>query len=398
LRSAQTSPTGLKKPKSKKGKQMVSVKKALKESHKILGLVFCVFIVIIGITGALYSYARDIIAYEKTARFYDRDKTPFSAGELASKFLEQNPNVNVRYIALESLKKDLPFITIYADDNGAWKSYNIDPYSGEATAEVSISGKIFSAILSLHTSFSPFGSSAIGKQITAVSTIAVIFLSVIGFILYLPSLKRNFLKSLRIDFKAKGYKFLYQLHCVLGVLTIAFVLTMSLTGLWWSYEWYRNALYNLAGVKPERQMDSSGKPYAKPTQSQLQRILDIAASKMGKSDIVALSVPFEDEPYFISYWTYKYGHVDEIKIDAQNVKTVSVKLHENKTIGERFIDSIYALHTGQFFGEIGKALWCVSSLSMALFGVSGAMMFYRRIRRPRKNTPPIALRFLKAQA
>ncbi|MDR0579568.1 MAG: PepSY domain-containing protein [Campylobacteraceae bacterium] len=35
------------------------------------------------------------------------------------------------------------------------------------------------------------------------------------------------------------------------------------------------------------------------------------------------------------------------------------------------------LHSGAFFGEIGKALWCISSLSMALFGISGVVMFYR---------------------
>jgi sulfite reductase (NADPH) flavoprotein alpha-component len=74
-----------------------------------------------------------------------------------------------------------------------------------------------------------------------------------------------------------------------------------------------------------------------------------------------------------------------LNIDPNDGAIVSYELYDDKTLGEKFIANIYALHSGQFFGEVGKALWCVSSLSMALFGVSGAMMFYRRTRSNKRN-------------
>ncbi|MDR0579065.1 MAG: PepSY domain-containing protein [Campylobacteraceae bacterium] len=50
-------------------------------------------------------------------------------------------------------------------------------------------------------------------------------------------------------------------------------------------------------------------------------------------------------------------------------------------LNKRFLNSIQDLHSGAFFGETGKAIWCISSLSMTLFGISGVMMFYGRNRK-----------------
>ncbi|MDR2342399.1 MAG: PepSY domain-containing protein, partial [Campylobacteraceae bacterium] len=80
-----------------------------------------------------------------------------------------------------------------------------------------------------------------------------------------------------------------------------------------------------------------------------------------------------------------YGSYNLLKIDLQNGEIVSQELYKDKTIGQKFIQNMYTLHSGQFFGEFGKAAMCISSLSMALFSVSGAMMFYRRKRKRGKT-------------
>ncbi|MDR2638237.1 MAG: PepSY domain-containing protein, partial [Helicobacteraceae bacterium] len=103
----------------------------------------------------------------------------------------------------------------------------------------------------------------------AIATIALIVISITGLYLYLPFMRRNFYSSLKIDFRKKGRGFLYKLHSVFGVWTLIFVLLMSLTGLWWSYDWYRNGIYWLAGVEPtQRGFQPQGQQGQGQTQGQ----------------------------------------------------------------------------------------------------------------------------------
>jgi hypothetical protein len=60
-----------------------------------------------------------------------------------------------------------------------------------------------------------------------------------------------------------------------------------------------------------------------------------------------------------------------------------IDIENNKT---SILQALSWLHYGTLFEEIGKALRCISSLSMALFGISGIMIFCRKkAKRERKK-------------
>src|SRR5262249_200930 len=52
------------------------------------------------------------------------------------------------------------------------------------------------------------------------------------------------------NFALSGRSFLWHLHAITGAWVLFFYLLASLTGLFWSYEWYRNSLYTLTDVQP----------------------------------------------------------------------------------------------------------------------------------------------------
>lgn len=358
----------------------------------VLGLVFCATIAVVGVSGALYSYADDIRDYERAKYIsaYKNSKV-LDIEELGAKFLEQKPNASIRFLSVTNIKEDLKYIGVSVVENDKYGYYEINQYTGEIVTNNLKSDKFFTAVMMLHRFLSFKEINIIGKNIVAATTIAVIVLSISGFLLYLPRLKRNFIKSLRIEFKAKGYKFLYQLHSVLGVFTLIFVIIMCLTGLWWSYEWYRNFLSRLAGVENTGFARSTAQEFASGAAKELQRTVDMAKEEINGCKSYFIRVPFKDAPYELSYTNVRYGAYNLLKIDIQNERIVSRELYKDKTFGQKLIQNMYMLHSGQLFGETGKALWCVSSALMALFGISGAMMFYRRTKRKRgaKEFQPI---------
>jgi sulfite reductase (NADPH) flavoprotein alpha-component len=364
------------------GIKRFSFKKILFSTHMFLGLIFCVTISIIGITGALYSYADEIGNYER-ARYASSIKTAdaktLNIEEISAKFLEQKPNASIRFLRVSNVKEGIKNIGISAVENDKYAYYEFDQFTGKIITLGLKSDKFFRAVMMLHRFLSFENVSTTGKNVVAITTITIIILSITGIFLYFPMLKRNFLKSIRVDFKAKGHKFLYQLHCAFGAVTSIFVLTMCLSGLWWSYEWYRNLLNELAGVETASFSRSERKEMQTPTPKELQDVVDTAFVVIKDSLSYYISVPFKGEPYELSYTNTKYGAYNLLKINAR--KIVSHELYEDKTAGQKLLQNIYALHSGQFFGETGKALWCISSLSMALFSISGAMMFYKKMKR-----------------
>jgi sulfite reductase (NADPH) flavoprotein alpha-component len=308
-----------------------------------------------------------------------------SVEEIGAKFLEQKPNASIRFFSVRNLKDNLRHIGVSAVENGKYGYYEINAYTGEIADNSLKSDNFFAAVMMFHRFLNFDGANAVGKNIVAATTIAIIVLSIGGLLLYLPALKRNLFKSLRIEFKAKGYKFLYQLHSVLGVFTLLFVLIMCLTGLWWSYEWYRDFLSALAGTEHTIHARGGQRQAASGDPKELQKTFDAAKEVISGYRSYFISVPFQDDPYELSYANARYGAYNLLKINVQNSTIISQELYEDKTAGQKFIQNIYALHCGEFFGEFGKAAMCVSSLAMALFSVSGVLMFYKRIRAKRKS-------------
>jgi sulfite reductase (NADPH) flavoprotein alpha-component len=348
----------------------------------ILGLLLGITIMIVGVTGALLSYRPEIMALinsdilhvEKSA-----DK-PLAISEIVEKVYKQQANISISSV------------TVYSDEtrsasvNFGRTAYLVNPYTGEMLPNAK-GGEFFGVMLTLHRwmTFQVVSQDVrlIGKQVVAISTVAIIILSISGLWLYLPIMRRNFLKSMAVNFKRGWFAILYKLHIVVGIYTLIFVLIMCLTGLYWSYDWYRTALYKIAGVEqPVRNMHGR-----QPTKVEtvddlgyLDTIYTIFKDNIGEDyTSTTLNTVAQNGTYSVSYQNDK-GSSNRIQVDIENNKIIFNNTSDNRTIGEKFMSSIYPLHSGYFFGEIGKFLWCVSSAAMALFMISGFVMFYKRIK------------------
>ena len=93
----------------------------------------------------------------------------------------------------------------------------------------------------------------IGKNAVALATIACIILTIGGVIVYWSRVKNNFLRSFTFSFKSKNRAFLSTMHSAIGMWVVPFFLLMCFTGLYWSYDWYRSAMFTVMQVEqPKR--------------------------------------------------------------------------------------------------------------------------------------------------
>jgi sulfite reductase (NADPH) flavoprotein alpha-component len=89
-----------------------------------------------------------------------------------------------------------------------------------------------------------------GRQITGACTLMLVFFCLSGLYLRWPRKALDWRTWLTLDWAKKGRAFNWDLHAVAGTWCLLFYLLFALTGLFWSYEWYREGLNKLLADAP----------------------------------------------------------------------------------------------------------------------------------------------------
>ena len=152
-------------------------------------------------------------------------------------------------------------VTVSSDPKRAWQvnlskprraSVQVNQYSGEILGRNERAG-FFSFMFKLHRwlldSMKPDGKIFWGKMIVGYCTIFFIFILISGFVTWWPNTLATMKRRLKIPVKKGWNRFWHTLHTAGGAYAGVFLLLMALTGLTWSFQWYRNGVYKLFGVE-----------------------------------------------------------------------------------------------------------------------------------------------------
>ena len=87
-----------------------------------------------------------------------------------------------------------------------------------------------------------------GKLVVGVSTLLFVFVLLTGLLLWWPRTKKALCNSLKITLRHGWPRFWYGWHVAGGMYALLLLLLMALTGLSWSFGWYREWVYGLLGT------------------------------------------------------------------------------------------------------------------------------------------------------
>jgi len=232
------------------------MKRFLKKIHLWLSIPFGLIIAVICLSGASLVFETEIS--ELTNRkLYFVDKVGEEAlpvGELLDKVSHTLPDsVSVTGVNIPSDPKRAYQVNLSQPRRA---SVYVDQYTGEVKGQYKRGG-FFTFMIRAHRwlldSMKPGGGVFVGKLIVGISTLAFVFVLITGIIVWVP----RTLKALRHRVKIsvnKGWKrFWYDLHVTGGIYAVVFLLAMALTGLTWSFPWYRTGFYKVFGVETQQQ-------------------------------------------------------------------------------------------------------------------------------------------------
>jgi sulfite reductase (NADPH) flavoprotein alpha-component len=376
----------------------MSPRKALFQLHWIVGITVGVILGIVGATGALLSFEQEIVAsLARDGRQVEANgRTPLSPPELLARIAQSDPQ---RRIAGLSVTRE-PAETVRVTFAPREQRY-VDPYTGALLAPTSSGAEaFFRNVRGLHRwlMLGELGDRDIGRQIVGASTLLLIFMALTGLYLRWPRgpAARRWKTWLLPDFRLKGRAFLWNLHSVMGTWVLPVYLVIALTGLQWSYEWYRDGLYGIAGVErpAEREgpREGSREPRDAPDIAAFARAWETFARETPQFTTVNVNLAGRPgKPVEFRYLDGQSSHeraFDTLGIDGEG-RVASAERYSNKKFGARIVSSIFPLHSGSYFGVVGVIVFLLASLAMPVFAVTGWIMYLQR-RAPRTSRASLA--------
>lgn len=420
-------------------------KKTFFQIHWFLGITAGLILSIMGVTGAIYSYEQPIQKWLNPNSFTVQveNKAKLTPAEIYQHFQTESPETKINSITIAKAPDESSSINIVKE--GARKGYTmmINPYTAEVLPEVK--GKeFFQFIQQLHRNLT---AGEFGKQITGASTLMLIFFVLSGLYLRWPK-KHSFKQWFVIKPELKGRNFLWDLHAVIGTWVVIFYLILACTGLYWSYDWWRNGMFKVLGVeRPQPEMQAGrGEANQRPQGNRVEGQTDTGKRGEGRGDTasnerktdggnpnrgerfgaasresdekqglkpeqiqVALTqtwsgfntqIKRDYSTLTVSIPKKADGKVEVSFVDAipqherarnkaiynyQTAQLEKVELYEDKKLNEKIMSSMLPVHRGSFFGPVYQFIAMLAALVMPLFFVTGWMLYLKR-RKQKKLT------------
>ena len=388
-------------------------KKIFFQIHWFLGITAGLILLIMGVTGAIFSYEQPILKWMNQDSYVVEVQTQpkLTPVELYQHFHQQSPDMKINSISIAADPAASSSINI--EKAGARHGYNImvNPYNAEVLPEIR-GRQFFQFIQQLHRNLT-LGPA--GKQITGACALMLIFFALSG--LYLRWPKRHSLRQwLLLKPRLKGRNFIWDLHAVVGTWVVVFYLILACTGLTWSYDWWRNGMYKVLGVErsqPALQEGREGQPQRGNLPGEARKRRD---GQQGQGHELA---PAQIETALEQGWSgfnrqikrdYSTltlnlpkkadGKIELSFVDAipqherarnkaiynyRSARMESLELYEDKKLNEKIMSSMLPVHRGSFFGPVYQFLVMLAALAMPLFFITGWLLYLKR-RKQKKLT------------
>jgi uncharacterized iron-regulated membrane protein len=385
-----------------------SIKAALLQAHSVIGLAISLVVALIGMTGATMSFEDEIGASLNAAIMHveARPATMLTPDQLIARLQASHDYGKVSAVTMKRDPSAAARIRFARNEGGSRPtSVYVDPYDAHVLGTPR-GEEFFATVRKLHRwLLLPGDANGYGRQITGVVAIGLIVLLISGIVLRWPHRARSVKMWLKPNLGLRGRGFQQSLHSVAGTWVLLIYLVMPLTGLWYSFDWYKNgAIWLLsrpstvaAPMQPKapRGAGAAGaKSVADKSVADKPLSLDHAWSaflhEQGNRFATAqLTLPASAGTVVrVRSWAQDAWHEgarDEFRIDAVTGRVVSSDIYADKTAGERILANLLDIHRGSIFGWPGKLVFMVAAALMPLFVITGFMLYLSRRRHRRAS-------------
>ena len=181
----------------------------------------------------------------------------------------------------------------------------------------------------------------------------------------------------------------HDLHSVLGFYSFIFLAVMALTGLCWSFEWYRDGMSNLMGAKVfggrNEQFPGSAIPAEGLNSLPVSNYIDLANAELPYTGNIRVALPADSAASAVVYKTkvgfFAGSAADKVVIDQYSGHIIKLDRFRDKPVNARIVASIRSLHTGDVYGSFSKILYFIACLIATILPITGTLIWVNKRRK-----------------
>jgi sulfite reductase (NADPH) flavoprotein alpha-component len=356
-------------------------KSVLFQLHWLLGITAGTVLALMGLTGATMSFEDEIMravnpGFAQVARQHEAGAQPLPLSTLLP-LLKDGESRPLQRLQLDATGQRLSMAR-FEGGQQYWRYF--DPYTGQQFTDLRGAG-FFAFVEDLHRRLV---SGDRGRLVTGSCAIALVFFCLSGLYLRWPRRWWHWRTWLAVEWSRSGRSFLWSLHSVVGTWVLLVYLMIALTGLWWSFGWYRSGVTQLlVGAASEQEIKAG--PGALDLEKVQATLYALDGVRRGTLDLRFPAKPGKPLTARVRGGDAAHDRAqDLVQIDPASGARLAYEPYAAKNAGGKVVGSMFALHSGSFFGLPGRVIVMVSSLCMLVFFITGWMLYLDRRRKKRE--------------
>ena len=409
------------------------MRKIFRNIHLWLSVPFGILITLICFSGAALVFEKEVMELCHRELYFVKkvEAAPLPMEQLMTKVAATLPDsVSVTGVNISSDPERAYQVTLSKPRRA---SMYVDQYTGEITGKYE-RAPFFNFMFRMHRwlldSMKQDGGIFWGKMIVGTSTLMFVFVLISGVVVWWPRTRKALKNSLKIVANKGWRRFWYDLHVAGGMYALVFLLAMALTGLTWSFQWYRTGFYKTFGVEVQPSMGhgnaaanatAKGGTREKSPEGRSGRPWNRGEKPEGRGEHSESREGRKHSPY--TNWQQVYEQLAEANPDYKQISvsdgsaSVAVPRFGNQRGTDRYkfnprngeitettlykdLDNsgkirgwIYSVHVGSWGGMLTRILTFVAALIGASLPLTGYYLWIRKKIKRRPASP----KFLSAE-
>lgn len=367
-------------------------KKFINDLHLWAGLGSGIILFLVCLSGTILTFEEEIKAAFSEEFTVNANGNDVMSVETLKKKLEKEGVVSS--VTIPEEENELYAFSVKKDPKQRrGTTFYVDPYTGDYQKQQksSLDG-FFMSMFRLHRWL--LLDTKIGRPIVGVATLIFLFLSISGLYLWFPTKVKwkNLKPGFKIKFSANWKRINHDLHNTLGFYACIFLVVMTLTGLCWSFEWYKDASSAVLGAKVFGGRGGGPKFVSAVTDNQKQlsisEIIKISNEELNYDGETRLSFPPSKKGvYSISKTgasSFSPVTSDKLVLDKDGT-VLNKEIFSEKPLNVQIASLIKPLHTGNVFGTFSKIIYFLACLIATSLPITGTLIWWNKLQKKRKR-------------
>lgn len=372
------------------------MKKIFKKIHLWLSVPFGLIISIICLTGATLVFEKELTRAGNPHLYtveYKEGSKPLKPSEIIARISQQTGDtLKISSLQVAGNPKEAWMVSF---TNAGQRQLSVNPYSGEINGWVE-GNSFFQTVRKLHRWLldapAQKGASSTGKTIVGITTLLMVVILISGIVLWWPRTRKSLQNRLKVSCTKGSFRFWYDSHVSLGFYVTIFLLVMALTGLTWSFRWYRTGFYALFGAPTEQPKQSApahednNKKEKKNEPERLNYLAwDAALAELQNRYETYGTIQLSKNSAQVIQSGKQKGDTASFDIHTGNITEIKVYNIDEQPMSNKMKGLIYSLHTGQWGGMLTRIIYFLSAFIGGILPLTGYYLWIKRINRKHRR-------------